>query len=260
MLDTGNYHLICSDAFVELPKLPPNSVDALITDPPYCSGGTFASDRTQRDPVSKYEQTGTHRTKPTFGGDQKDQRSWIRWTADWLRDCYQSLKVGAPFAIFVDWRQLPALTDAVQMADFVWRGIAVWDKTECARPVRGRPRNQCEYVVWGSKGPMPMERNAGTLPGLHRESVKQRDKHHLTGKPVDAMQWLCSMCEPGGLILDPFAGSGSTGVAALLSGRRFLGIEREATYQRIASTRLAAAAQGQILTASETLFLPDPQK
>ena len=125
MLDTGNYHLICSDAFVELPKLPPNSVDALITDPPYCSGGTFASDRTQRDPVSKYEQTGTHRTKPTFGGDQKDQRSWIRWTADWLRDCYQSLKVGAPFAIFVDWRQLPALTDAVQMADFVWRGIAV---------------------------------------------------------------------------------------------------------------------------------------
>lgn len=59
MLDTGNYHLICSDAFVELPKLPPNSVDALITDPPYCSGGTFASDRTQRNPASKYEQTAS---------------------------------------------------------------------------------------------------------------------------------------------------------------------------------------------------------
>ena len=56
------------------------------------------------------------------------------------------------------------------------------------------------------------------------------------------MRELVRCVEPGGLILDPFAGSGSTGVAALMTGRRFIGIEREAAYVEIARRRLADAA------------------
>ena len=56
------------------------------------------------------------------------------------------------------------------------------------------------------------------------------------------MRELVRCVEPGGLILDPFAGSGSTGVAALITGRRFIGIEREAAYAAIARQRLLAAA------------------
>lgn len=245
------FTLAKADAFEELPRLQPG-VDALVADPPYCSGGLFAGDRA-RCPVTKYEQTATKASKAAFEGDQKDQRSWTRWTVEWLRECYRLLRPGAPFAIFTDWRQLPALTDAVQMADFVWRGVAVWDKTEGTRPVRGRPRNQCEYIVWGSKGTMPTDREVGTLPGVHREAVRQADKHHLTGKPVGVMKWLCGLCEPGGLILDPFAGSGSTGVAALLAGYRFIGIERDLYYHGIATKRLEAAAQGVVLSSAETI-------
>ena len=245
-------HLLLGDSFSLLPTLEVESVDALITDPPYCSGGVSASERA-RDPVTKYEQGGVRNSRVTFSGDQKDQRSWTRWTSEWLRACYPLMRTGAPFAIFCDWRQLPALSDAVQMADLLWRGVAVWDKTVRTRPVRGRPRNQCEYIVWGSKGPMSTDREAAVLPGVHMEAVRQRDKHHLTGKPVGVMRWLCGLCEPGKLILDPFAGSGSTGVAAALAGYRFIGIERDPHHYAIAEKRLNAASRGIILTAAETL-------
>lgn len=246
------FQLLHGDAFKLLPNFEAESVDALIADPPYCSGGLFAGDRA-KDPVSKYEQSGQKRSKASFEGDQKDQRSWTRWTSEWLRECYRLLRPNAPFAVFIDWRQLPAMSDAVQMADLIWRGVAVWDKTERTRPVRGRPRNQCEYIVWGSKGPLPIDRNTAILPGVHREPVLQNDKHHLTGKPVGVMHWLCGFCEPGSLILDPFAGSGSTGVAALLAGHRFLGIERNAYYHEVAQQRLEAASCGVILSATQTI-------
>jgi site-specific DNA-methyltransferase (adenine-specific) len=62
---------------------------------------------------------------------------------------------------------------------------------------------------------------------------------HPTVKPIELMRWLVRLLTPsGGLVLDPFAGSGSTGVAAVLEGARFLGIEREAIYVPIARARI----------------------
>jgi site-specific DNA-methyltransferase (adenine-specific) len=65
---------------------------------------------------------------------------------------------------------------------------------------------------------------------------------HPTVKPTDLMRYLCRLVTPpGGTVLDPFAGSGSTGKAAALEGFRFIGIEREAEYVEIARARIAAA-------------------
>jgi DNA modification methylase len=62
---------------------------------------------------------------------------------------------------------------------------------------------------------------------------------HPTVKPIDLMRWLVRLVTPrGGLVLDPFAGSGSTGAAAVLEGARFLGIERESAYVPIARARI----------------------
>jgi hypothetical protein len=64
--------------------------------------------------------------------------------------------------------------------------------------------------------------------------------HHPTVKPLALMRWLCRLVTPpGGVILDPFTGSGSTGCAAVLEGFRFLGIEQEAEYVAIAERRIA---------------------
>jgi hypothetical protein len=68
------------------------------------------------------------------------------------------------------------------------------------------------------------------------------DNNHPTVKPTDLMRYLCRLVTPpGGTVLDPFAGSGSTGKAAALEGFRFIGIEREAEYVEIARARIAAA-------------------
>jgi DNA modification methylase len=66
--------------------------------------------------------------------------------------------------------------------------------------------------------------------------------HHPTVKPVALMRWLVRLVTPpDGLVLDPFTGSGTTGIAATLEGRHFLGIEREAEYVEIARARIAHA-------------------
>lgn len=67
--------------------------------------------------------------------------------------------------------------------------------------------------------------------------------HHPTVKPVSLMRWLCRLVTPpGGTVLDPFTGSGTTGVAAVLEGFAFIGIEREAEYRAIAERRIVQAA------------------
>lgn len=151
------------------------------------------------------------------------------------------LKDGAPVLLFTDWRQLPLTTDALQIAGFTWRGITVWDKTEGVRPQLGRFRNQAEYIVWGSKGNMPLDRRAPVLPGVIRESVRKSDKHHLTGKPTELMRQLVRICEGGGRVLDPFAGSGTTLLAAELEGFGWTGIEMTKHYITTSSKRLSAS-------------------
>jgi len=230
------------DALAWLDTLPDACADALITDPPYSSGGLTAGER-RATPSQKYVQGGVRIARVDFAGDNRDQRSQLRWMQLWLFECYRILRDGAPVCLFTDWRQLPLTTDALQCAGFIWRGIIVWDKTEGVRPQPGRPRAQAEYIVWGSKGPMPVTRNAPVFPGVIREGVRQKDKHHMTGKPTALMRQLVQICERNaeatGLILDPFAGSGSTLVAARLEGFQYAGCEMVEHYVNVARRRLA---------------------
>ncbi len=160
----------------------------------------------------------------------------------WITECVRTLKPGGYFMAFTDWRQLPVMTDAVQAGGVIWRGLIAWDKGRGSRaPHKGYFRHQCEYVVWGTKGPAVVLEHDGPFDGCIHEAVRQADKHHQTGKPTNLMRQLVRPVLPGGLILDPFAGSGTTGVAALMEGRRFLGVEREAAYAEIARQRLSAA-------------------
>jgi site-specific DNA-methyltransferase (adenine-specific) len=240
MRQIGRATLYLGDCMAVMPKL--KTFDALITDPPYSSGGMMRGDRMQST-SSKYqspEHAGIH---PEFGGDTRDQRAYLAWCTLWLGEAMAHTAPGAVVALFTDWRQLPTTTDALQCGGWVWRGIGVWDKTEAARPQLGRYRNQCEYFVWGSHGPML---DAGPcLPGVFRYSVNSEKKQHLTAKPSNLMAEMLGICGP--VICDPFMGSGSTGIAALKTNRHFIGIERDPTYFDIACKRLEAfTAQGQL--------------
>ena len=237
-------------------EMPANSVDAFIFDPPYASGGRSATER-KRKPSSKYLSPSA-RNYPEFEGDQCDQRAWLAWMTMIIRECHRVARAGSPLCMFCDWRQAPTASDALQAGGFVWRGTLSWDKTQAARPTLGRFRQQAEYIQWGSKGAMDPKRrvlsdtDSNVLPGTFTHRVAQSDKHHTTGKPTPLMLQLVRICEPGGLIVDPFAGSGTTGVAALQLGYRFLGCELKPAYADIARQRLAdIRAYGQQRTVTQ---------
>jgi DNA modification methylase len=81
-------------------------------------------------------------------------------------------------------------------------------------------------------------RSLDLFPNASKRSGAARNPHP-TVKPLELMRWLARLaCPPGGLVLDPFAGSGTTGAAAGLEHRRFLGIERESAYAEIAAARI----------------------
>ena len=221
-----------------LSTLADGSADALVTDPPYSSGGMFRADRVNPATANKYTRRGKESVFSDFHGDNRDQRSFGYWMTLWLTQAYRVLKDGAPFCLFTDWRQLPTMTDAIQASGFSWRGVVVWDKKN-GRPVKGRFRQSSEYVLWGSKGKMSIPDNAGYYPGMVSCSPDKGGRFHQTSKPVELMGSLLAIVPPGGLVIDPFMGAGSTGVAAIASGLSFMGIEYTRYYFEIARQRLS---------------------
>lgn len=239
--------LVQGDALALMPALPPSAFDAVITDPPYSSGGMVRADRVNRSTDAKYTLHQHQGKRPDFGGDNMDQRAWQSWCYEWLTAARRLTKPGGYLLGFTDWRQFPALSDAIQWAGWVWRGVLVWDKTESAKgPHLGYFSYQCEFIVWATNGPClpkpPLAAGGeGRMPGCFRKAVAPSDKYHQTGKPTDVMRWLVRCAPPGGLILDPFAGSCTTALAAAREGRRCLAIEREAAYVEIGMRRVDAA-------------------
>lgn len=232
----GAMELYHGDALAILPTLPAGSVDVALTDPPYSSGGMFRGDRMQSTGV-KYVMTGTQLSRPEFDGDNRDQRGWAFWSSLWLAELKRVVVPGGLLFMFTDWRQLPTASDVLQAGGWVWRGIIPWNKSEAVRPQRGRFRAQCEYVLVGSNGPW-IEQTAVCLPGFFSYVVNPKEKRHTTGKPVQLLADLLQATRPGAVVLDPFMGSGSTGVACAMTGRSFVGIEVNPDYYQVAAAWL----------------------
>jgi site-specific DNA-methyltransferase (adenine-specific) len=162
----------------------------------------------------------------------------------WLGQAMDVLKGGGMACLFSDWRQLPACTDALQIAGLVWRGIAVWDKIN-ARPMPDRFRAQAEYIVWATNGPRDFDTASGEA-GYHDgvfsiQAPPTSEREHSTQKPVELMERLVAIAHPGETVLDPFMGSGTTGCACARTGRRFIGMELTEHYFDIACKRISDA-------------------
>ena len=233
--------LLCGDCLEMMEHIPDGGVDMVLTDPPYSSGGLYAGER-QANTRTKYcdrKYNGAYRFRD-FSGDNMDQRSFTEFMRMVLSKARQKCRPGAIAAVFVDWRNLPAITDALQAAGWIWRGIVVWDKGT-SRNQPGRFRNDCEYIAWGSNGRLPVDWTPGfkALPGCyHIPGVNTKQKHHQTEKPVELLEKLLAICPAGGMILDPFMGSGSTGAACANTGRSFTGIELDPGYFETAQRRV----------------------
>jgi site-specific DNA-methyltransferase (adenine-specific) len=229
--------IIHGDSLQVLRRFPDGLFGGIITDPPYASGAADQNSR-QKSTSKKYTNFKNGTPFPDFEGDSKDQRSWTHWMTEWLQEARRCTKLGAPICLFIDWRQLPSLTDALQWAGWIWRGVLVWDKIN-SRPQRGRFRQQAEFIVWGSNGHMPIDRNTPVLPGVFRQSMPAATKRiHQTEKPLEVMREIVKIVEPGGIILDPFAGAGTTVLAAKQEGYPAVGIELSDYYMAAAQKRV----------------------
>ncbi|GFK94403.1 Modification methylase DpnIIB [Fundidesulfovibrio magnetotacticus] len=230
----------CGDALGILREMPGASVDAVLTDPPYSSGGLHMAAR-QADPADKYQRTGTKRTYPPMLGDLKDQRSFTMWATLWLGECWRVSRSGAPCMVFSDWRQLPAMTDALQGAGWAWRGIVVWHKPS-ARPNLGEFKHDTEFVLYAVKDKArPTHRRC--LPGVFKHAVNTARKVHVTGKPVELVKDLLAVTPEGATVLDPFMGGGTTALACLETKRRFVGAELSPEYMDLLTARIRQAEE-----------------
>lgn len=215
MTDNTPWRIIHGDALLELRNMHGADYAAIITDPPYASGGMSMAERSRstRDKYTSYGEQGN--PYPDFSGDALAQRAWTSFMHEIMVAARAACKPGAVCALFVDWRQLPAL---------------------------------CEYIVWGSNGPLPTKRGVSVLPGLFQvPNVPTQDRWHQTQKPLALMQQVVRICESGGTIIDPFAGSGSTIVAALCEGYKAVGIEQEAHYIDIIRRRMQSVQLRMVL-------------
>lgn len=220
--------IINGDCLEELVKLPANSIDLVLTDPPYkiVSGGMTNQlggifDR------AKHPNTAT--------GKMFDHNE-IEFT-EWLPEVYRVLKSGCHAYVMSSGRQLNSLTNAAILAGFEFQNLLVWDKGSVT-PNRYYMQ-RTEFILMLKKGKSRTINDAGSHNIIYVPNIVGT-KRHPTEKPVGLMEYLIrNSTHKGDVVLDPFAGSGATLVAANHLSRQYIGIELNADYAKIAQARLS---------------------
>ncbi|MER7772361.1 site-specific DNA-methyltransferase [Kitasatospora sp. NPDC096140] len=226
-----SYQLHRGDALTVLKTLPDESVNAVITDPPYSSDG-----RTSRDACGKLatSSSGVHDRK-TFPDENRDHLAWL---TELLAGAHRASTEHSVAMLFSGLRQKPDIIEALRMAGWTWQGTIPWIKP-AGQSRKGGFEQSADFITWGVKGSLDTSRDL-YLPGHFTVTQPGKEQGHTTQKPLEIMRQLVQVCPAGGTVLDPFTGTGSTGVAALREGRRFLGIELNPHYADVAEQRLRA--------------------
>jgi len=214
--------VIQGDCKTVLPSLPDGSVDFVLTDPPYL--GRF-KDRTGR----------------TLANDDNPAAVVGAYT-----ELYRVLRRDSFCISFYGYPKLDAFVHAWTEAGFDTVGHIVWPKPYISSTRFVGVAHESAYIL--SKG--RPQKPARPLMDVQRWEYSG-NKAHPTEKAVSVLLPLIrSFSRPGDLVLDPFSGSGSTLVAAALSGRRYFGIELEAEYVELARRRLAGVGRAKLRRAA----------
>ncbi|MGB6131701.1 MAG: DNA methyltransferase [Acidobacteriaceae bacterium] len=198
------------DCIQVMRKMPANSVDFILTDPPYL--------------VNYRDRDGR-----TIQNDAK---------ADWLKpamkEAYRVLKQNRVALMFYGWTKVDVFFEAWKEAGFLPIGHIVFRKTYSSKSRFFSYRHEQAYLLAKGRPPLPKQPLADVM-----DIPYSGNKLHPTQKPVVALAPLVrSFTLPGELVLDPFAGSCSSCAAALLTGRKYIGIELDEEYFCQASARL----------------------
>lgn len=244
--DIKLYH---GDSLEVVRQMPDGSVDLVLTDPPYNIGL-----RTQTAGRRKYNDW-----------DRIDD--YISWCISWLRECQRVLKPnGVLYFWHSDMRQIADLLVRIQAeTDLALVSFCIWDKGNGYRAQawhnrrpdgKTAPRSWfsvCEYCLHffnnprmaGRRQSCEEQRNTHICDPMHcniwhEPPIPSNKRYHTCQKPTSILGRLINVSSrPGGIVFDPFMGSGSTGVACLETGRKFIGGERDERTFNTAQKRIA---------------------
>ena len=194
------------------------TVDFILTDPPYL---TRYRDRSGR----------------TVANDDQDA-----WLLPAFAQMHRLLKPASFCVSFYGWNKVDRFMAAWRAAGFRPVGHIVFRKHYASKAGFLQAQHEAAYLLAKGDVQRPPHPTPDVLDWRYTGNLL-----HPTQKPVDALKPLISaFCPAGGLVLDPFAGSGSTLVAARDSGRDYLGIELDASHHATATQRMARAESGAV--------------
>ena len=198
------------DCITEMAKLPERCVDFILTDPPY---------------IAHYKDRDGRKI-------QNDDNS--KWVLPAFAQAYRLLKPDAFCVSFYGWNKVDVFLSTWKQCGFRPVGHFIWTKQYASSCGYTKMCHECAYLL--IKG-LPEKPKTPILDVLSWRY--SGNEYHPTQKPVSALEPLIrAYCPDKGIVLDPFAGSATTGIAANRCGRRFVLFEKDFTYYKAAVTRL----------------------
>lgn len=209
------HNLVLGDCLNVMPTLSDASVDFVLTDPPYL--------------VNYQDRTGR-----SIANDRDSE-----WLLPAFVEMYRVLRRNSFAVSFYGWSRVDLFMAAWRAAGFRVVGHLVFAKRYASSTRYVRYQHESAFLLAKGAPAVPSQPIPDVLPWQYT-----RNTLHPTQKPVSALSPLIrSFTKPGDLVLDPFAGSGSTNEAAFHTGRRSLGIELDPTYHRAAVERMEALTE-----------------
>src|SRR5438094_7294690 len=245
--------IVVGDCVAEMSKLPAGSVDLVFADPPYnlqLKGDLKRPDESHVDAVNNdWDKFASFAAYDDF-------------TRAWLLACRRIMKPSATLWVIGSYHNIFRVGAIMQDLGFWLLNDIVWRKTNPMPNFRGRRfTNAHETMIWAARDEKAkgytfnyealkaanedvQARSDWLIPlctGEERLKGADGKKVHPTQKPEGLLaRVLLSSSKPGGLVIDPFNGTGTTGAVAKRLGRRYIGFERDRTYATAAAARIAA--------------------
>jgi len=244
--------ILQGDCIAEMARIPDKSVDMIFADPPYnlqLGGDLFRPEGSRVDAVD--DEWDKFESLAAYDG----------FTRDWLEQVPRILKDDGTIWVIGSYHNIYRVGSLLQDADFWILNDIVWRKSNPMPNFRGtRFTNAHETLIWCSKSEKARYTfNYRAMKGLNDdlqmrsdwllpicagpERLKGEDgsKAHPTQKPEGLLYRILLACtKPGDVVLDPFFGTGTTGAVARRLGRRWIGIEKETAYVKVAHERIAS--------------------
>ena len=215
--------LIRQDCFTALKHIPDDSVDLVVTDPPY--GINYKSER--RVKTEKFDRLLLD-----------DNLAWIDKFVD---EMYRVLKYNTAIYVFCSWHNVDVFKKSMHRK-FKIKNIIVWNKNNHGSgDLKGSYAPKHEFCIFAHKGRC-LNRGKRYPDVLEVSKIPSKYLLHPTEKPVELLKIMIkNSSDVGNIVLDPFMGSGTTGVVCVECSRDFIGIEVDESYFKIAIQRISAS-------------------